>query len=64
MLYICVMNYEPESGISIYASKEEVTQSALEENGAAYIRSGDCWGGVLTETAESALVLEAVRNIE
>lgn len=61
---ICVMNYEPETDINIYSSYEEVTVSILEESGAAYIQSGDCYIGVFIETAEPAVVLEVLRNIE
>lgn len=61
---VCVMNYRPATDRGIYASKEEVTVSLLEENGAAYIQVGECYTGVFTETAEPATVLEALRNIE
>ena len=61
---ICVLNYEPKTDISIYSSKEEVTVSVLEKNGAAYIRAGDCCIGVFVETAEPAEVLDALKNIE
>ena len=60
---ICVMNYEPETDISIYSPNEEVTQSILEENGAVYIRSGNCYVGVFVETAKPEAVLEALRSI-
>lgn len=60
---ICVMNYEPDTDISIYSSIEEVTQSILEENGAVYIRSGDCYVGVFVETAKPETVLEALKSI-
>ena len=34
---VCVMNYEPETDISIYSSQEDITVSLLEEDGAVYI---------------------------
>ncbi|NCE65312.1 hypothetical protein D1159_12160 [Pseudoflavonifractor sp. 524-17] len=60
---VCVLNYKPKTDISIYSSAEEITVSILEENGAAYIHSGDCYIGVFTETAEPESVLDALRNI-
>ena len=61
---VCVMNYEPETDISIYSSQEDITVSLLEEDGAVYIHSGDCYIGVFTDTAEPANVLDALRNIK
>ncbi len=61
---VCVMSYRPATDRGIYASKEEVTLSLLEENGAAYIQVGECYAGVFTETADPATVLEALKNIE
>lgn len=61
---VCVMNYEPETNISIYSSQEDITASILEENGVVYIRSGDCYIGVFADTAEPANVLDALRNIK
>lgn len=58
-----IMNYEPRIDTSIYSSKEEVTLSILEENGSAYISLGDCCVGIFTVTAESAAVLDAIKNI-
>lgn len=60
---VCVMNYEPKIDTSVYSAVEEVTLSALEENGSAFVRLGDCYVGIFTETAESAAVLDAVKNI-
>ncbi len=60
---LCVMNYKPETDIGIYASKEEITASLLEENGAAYLRCGDCYVGVFLETAKPETVWEALRSI-
>lgn len=60
---VCVMNYEPKTNISIYASKEDVTQSLLDKNSAAYIRSGDCYVGVFVETATPEAVFDALRSI-
>ncbi len=59
----CVMNYEPKANISICSSKDDVTLSLLEENGAAYIRSGDCYVGVFVETTKPEIVLDALRSI-
>ncbi len=59
----CVMNYEPQTGIGIYSSNEAVTQSILDENGAVYIRFGDCYVGVFVETANPETVLEALKSI-
>lgn len=61
---VCVMNYEPETDISIYSSQEDITVSLLEKDGAAYIHSGDCYIGVFTDTAEPENVLDALRNIK
>lgn len=60
---VCVMNYEPETDRRIYSSQEDITASLLEEEGGAYIHSGDCYIGVFIDTAEPAKVLEALRNI-
>ena len=43
---------------------EDITVSLLEEDGAVYIHSGDCYIGVFTDTAEPANVLDALRNIK
>lgn len=61
---VCVMNFEPKTHASIYPSSEEVTGSILEETGAAYLQSGDCYVGVFTETAEPAAVLQALKSID
>ena len=61
---ICVLNFEPETDLSMYSSKEEITESLLKERGSVYIRSGDCYIGVFAETAELTSVLDALRNIE
>lgn len=61
---VCVMNYEPKTDTKIYSSREEITVSILEENGMAYIRSGNCCIGIFPGTAEPAKVLEALRSTE
>ena len=61
---VCVMNYEPETDISIYSSQEDITISLLEKDEAAYIHSGDYYIGVFTDTAELENVLDALRNIK
>ncbi len=61
---VCVMNYEPKIDRDIYSSAEEITISLLEENGAVFVRLGDCYISVFAETAEPEAVLDALRNIE
>lgn len=61
---VCVMNYEPETDISIYSSQEDITISLLEKDEEAYIHSGDYYIGVFTDTAELENVLDALRNIK
>jgi hypothetical protein len=41
-----------------------VTLKLLEESGAVYIRSEECYIGVFVESAEPAIVLEALKNIK
>lgn len=60
---VCVMNYAPKADEAILSSIEEVTLALLEENGAAYIRSGDCYIGVFTETADPTTVLDALSMV-
>ena len=61
---VCVMNYEPKTDRSIYSNQEEITGPLLGETGGVYFRSGDCFIGVFTETAELTAVLDALRKIE
>lgn len=61
---ICVLNYAPKTEKPILSSIEEMTKTLLDENGAVYIRSGDCYIGVFVETTDSTTVLDALRNIE
>lgn len=61
---VCVMNYEPDTDIDVYSSCEEVSAANLEENRAAYIRVGDCYVGVFTETVEPSAAFKALESIE
>lgn len=61
---VCVMNYEPNTDIDVYSSCEEVSAAILEEKRAAYIRLGDCYVGVFTETAEPSAAFKALESIE
>jgi hypothetical protein len=61
---VYVLDYEPETKYHIYSSVEEVTLKLLEESGAVYIRSEECYIGVFVESAEPAIVLEALKNIK
>ena len=60
---ICVMNYEPETKNNIYSSIDEITVSLFENSGSVCIRLEDCHINVFAETADPAVVFEAVKNI-
>ena len=58
---VSVMNYEPGTNRTIYSSKEEVTLSLLEQNGAVDFHAGDCFVFVFTETVDPATVFDALK---
>ncbi len=77
--YVCVKNYEPDTHDKyipdpdkqpvsvieeIYSSAEEVPISLLEQFRTVYIRCGENYVSVERNTAESEVVLEALRSIE
>lgn len=64
LFIICILNYEPDTDSNIYSHNKEVTVSLLEEKGAVYYRSGDCYIGVFPETAEPAAVFEALKSMK
>ncbi len=57
---VCVMNYKPEINVYDY---NEITQSVIEEKGVVYIPSGDCYVGIILETAKPETGLEVLKNI-
>lgn len=64
LFIICILNFEPDTDGNIYSHNKEVTVSLLEEKGAVYYRSGDCYIGVFPETAEPAAVFEALKSMK
>ncbi len=48
---VCVMNFPPDTDRVVYASREEVPLSALEETEAADFQAGDCFVSVFPDTA-------------
>lgn len=61
---VCVMNYEPNTGKTIYSSIEDVTVSSFESGKSACIRLDGCYVSVFPETADPAAIFEALKSIK